>query len=1049
MEQLIRKLERTGQYEEYDSIIREQLQEGVVEPASEIASGKEFYIPHNGVTRENAESTKLRIVYDAFARERENQPSLNDCLHPGPPLQNHLWDILVRSRFYPVLLTGDLKKAFLQVRIKEEERDALRFHWRPPNSSKTSILRFTRVLFGMTCSPFLLGGVIHQHLNVWEKQYPELIKEIRDGLYVDDLLNGGENVKVTAEKKVITTEVFEDASFTIHKWHSNVPELEAVSGSSCEELTYAKQQLGGAKPSEGKLLGLPWDREKDTVSVILQTTQTETTKRGVLSHLAKIYDPLGLASPVTLVGKQLYRDICDEKIPWDTQLPRPLLKRWKAWCGALTQNLTVPRALVPYHQPISSLVFHAFGDASSKGVSAAVYAVVHQDQGITQQLVCSKSRLAKKNLTTPRLELVAGHMAVNLVTNVQAALNFLPHEAHCWLDSTVALYWIKGQGEYRQFVSNRVHKIQQHNHVKWHHVPTEDNPVDLGSRGGDVVNNELWKHGPIWLNDPSSWPPDIILEPTAETMAEAKVKREILSISIPKHDALDQVLENHALPRVLRIGAWVWRFIHNCRNQARNRITGPISTEEIQHQELWWIKQAQQSAHQNPNFEADQLQLNLQYNEQKVLECRGRVMGEYPIYLPDDHPFTAKLVFNAHLSTLHGGVEFTMAKVREKYWVPRLRRLVKKLRGGCYGCKRFRAKAYQTPPPGNLPKNRTEGSRPFQVIGVDFAGPIRYTSRAKTESKAYLALYACSLTRAVHLDLLKSMETPEFIASLKRFIARRGRPERIYSDNGSTFKAAEKWLKKVEQDERFHDLLVGLTIKWQFNLSRAPWWGGQFERLIGLFKAAFYKTIGNGTLRWAELEEVILDVEIALNNRPLSYLEEDIQLPVLTPNAMLHIDSNILPELQPHQLPEKDLRKRAKFLLRCKEVMWKRWTTEYVRGLRESHRRVGGKQTIHPRVGEVVIIFSAKKNRSQWKLAVVTKLIKGGDGITRAASLKTSKETLERPIRHLYPLELECSQPISTLNPTAPEFNYQARPVRDAAAAATVRIQQIAEQSEL
>ena len=212
-----------------------------------------------------------------------------------------------------------------------------------------------------------------------------------------------------------------------------------------KDLTYAKQQLGGAKPSEGKLLGVPWDREQDVISVIREITQTETTKRGVLSHLEKIYDPLGLPSPVTLIGgRQLYRDICDDKIPWDTQLPGRLLKRWKDWNSALTGNLTVPRALAPHHQPISSLTLHAFGDASAKGVSAAVYSIVHHDQGVTQQLVCLKSRLAKKNLTIPRLELVAGHMTVNLVTNVQAALNFLPQETHCWLDSTVALYWIKG-----------------------------------------------------------------------------------------------------------------------------------------------------------------------------------------------------------------------------------------------------------------------------------------------------------------------------------------------------------------------------------------------------------------------------------------------------------------------------------------------------------------------------------------------------------------------------------------------------------------------------
>ena len=156
--------------------------------------------------------------------------------------------------------------------------------------------------------------------------------------------------------------------------------------------------------------------------------------------------------------------------------------------------------------------------------------------------------------------------------------------------------------------------------------------------------------------------------------------------------------------------------------------------------------------------------------------------------------------------------------------------------------------------------------------------------------------------------MLKSLETSKFIVSLKRFIARRGRPEIIYSDHGSTFIAADKWLKKVQQDGRFDDLLAGLTIKWQFNLSRAPWWGGQFERLIGILKAAFYKTIGNGTLPWAELEEVVLDVEVALNthNRRLTYLDEDIQLPVLTPNSMLHLDSHHLPELQPHHLSVED-----------------------------------------------------------------------------------------------------------------------------------------------
>ena len=196
-----------------------------------------------------------------------------------------------------------------------------------------------------------------------------------------------------------------------------------------------------------------------------------------------------------------------------------------------------------------------------------------------------------------------------------------------------------------------------------------------------------------------------------------------------------------------------------------------------------------------------------------------------------------------------------------------------------------------------MPLTRTQGETPYLAIGVDFAGPIKYRLMQKTEGKAYLVLYACSLTRGVYLDLLPSLETDKFLTSLKGFIARRGRPRVIYSDNGSTFKAAADWMSKVMKDEKFQYQLSRNDIAWRFNLSHAPWWGGQFERLIGLFKTAFYKTVGNGTLRWSELEEVVLDVEVALNNRRLSYQEDDVKMPLLTPSSMLHLRPNHLPEL--------------------------------------------------------------------------------------------------------------------------------------------------------
>ena len=220
---------------------------------------------------------------------------------------------------------------------------------------------------------------------------------------------------------------------------------------------------------------------------------------------------------------------------------------------------------------------------------------------------------------------------------------------------------------------------------------------------------------------------------------------------------------------------------------------------------------------------------------------------------------------------------------------------------------------------------------------VDYAGPIKFKATEKREGKAYLILYACSLTRALYLDLARSLEVGEFLVSLKGLIARRGRPCTIYSDNGSTFIGAAPWSKQVQNDEKLNDFLARHQITWKFNLSRAPWWGGLFERMIGLVKTAMRKTIGNAYLTFDELKEVFLDVEIALNGRPLSYVEDDAQLPVLTPYSMLFSQPNILPEREAYHEENLQLRRRAKYLRKCKDAIWNRWTKEYLRELRERH----------------------------------------------------------------------------------------------------------------
>ena len=1045
---LVKRLSRDGLTEEYNQIIEEQKSQGIVELATDPPVGQEFFLPHKPVIRTSAQSTKTRVVYDASARASPNAPSLNECLYPGPPLQNKLWDVLVRHRSFPVALCGDIEKAFLQIRIKLEERDALRFHWRRDEHSETLVYRFTRALFGLTSSPFLLGGVIEQHLETWESKIPEIVAELRRCMYVDDLLSGAQTVEQAKEKKNRSIEVFNDAKFTLHKWNSNVVELEdgGATDESDSEATLAKEQLG-TKPSESKILGLPWNKDGDLLSVVFPTGEASPTKREVLSKLAQVYDPLGFVAPITLQGKQIYRDICSEKLLWDAKLSKSLGDRWSSWKGNLPQEVIVPRSIVGHQEPVLSLELHAFGDASTKGVGAAVYSVVHQPSGITQRLVTAKSRLAKQGLTVPRLELISAHMAANLLVNVRNALDYLPTpEVYAWLDSTVALYWILGNGQYKQFVSNRVSKIQQHPEIQWRHVPTSENPADLASRGGSLTS--LWWNGPVWLADRNRWPENLVTSPTVTSEAEAKVVREIVAITQdqPCSDEFEPVLEKHTLQKALRVAAWVSRFINNCK-QAEKKI-GPLSVKEIEEAKGCWIQRVQKVSQINPIFEQHRRELNLQLNDQGFIECRGRIEGSYPIYLPTDALFTRKLVEKIHRETLHGGVGLTMAAIRENYWIPKLRSVVKKVRKECFGCKRYQATAVNSPPPGTLPNDRVSGESAFEFIGVDFAGPIRYKRGSDREGKAYLALFSCSLIRAVHLELLPNLETSTFIPCLKRFIARRGRPKRIYSDNGGTFIKAANWIRTLRKDEKLQGYLQDHEIQWQFNLSRAPWWGGQFERLIGVVKQAMYKAIGGANLNWNELSEVILDVEVQINRRPLSYVEDDIQLPVLTPSSFLFQRSNLIPDQEPWREDDKNLRKRAKYLKSCKDSLWKRWSREYVNALRERHNLNHERKRFHVNVGDVVIIKSDEKNRGKWPLGVVQEVYPGRDGVVRAVQVKTANGHLERAIQHLYPLELSCDQEpttkINELNPDARPF----RPKRAAAQNAAEKIKVLAEMED-
>lgn len=219
-----------------------------------------------------------------------------------------------------------------------------------------------------------------------------------------------------------------------------------------------------------------------------------------------------------------------------------------------------------------------------------------------------------------------------------------------------------------------------------------------------------------------------------------------------------------------------------------------------------------------------------------------------------------------------------------------------------------------------------------------------------------------------------------------------------------------------------------------------------------MVNTSLQKTIGNRFLTRTELKEVILDVEVAVNNRPLSYMDDDVQLQILTSHSLLFGQPNALLELEPHRIEDGELRKRAKYLRRCKEAVWKRWTGEYLKGLRERHRLKNPGKPDNPSVGEVVLIKSDDKNCEKCgKVGIVAELIKGHDGVVRRAKLHTGTSQLEQAVQQLYPLESSCDRLGDGDGPQTTKLRIEVpvfRPLHDAAVAARLLMEDLAPREE-
>ena len=1011
-----------------------------------------WYLPHHPVVKMDRSTTKVRVVFDGSMVGHEGV-SLNDTLLPGPALQPDLPGVLLRFRRHKIALVADVEKMFLQTKMREIDRDSQRFFYRAPNSTEDpEIYRLTTVIFGLTPSPFSSIKTLLDHVQKHKDECPKAVSEIEENIFVDDVLSGADTVNEASDLAVDMKTVLKTGGFPLRKFLSNKPE--ALAKLDEKDLASHHTITVTGEETATKTLGVKYLPSEDVLMFSFYQKMDDTeceSRRTVLQQLHRVYDPLGMLSPFTVTAKQIFQKTWMTTGTWDEELPQELELEWRKWKEEvpILDDIKIDRCFVPetFTDPVYSL--HGFGDASEASYGGAAYLRI-EDRGtsaVHTALLCSRTRVAPigKRRSIPELELIAALINARLVKYVERELKLPIESITCWTDSQVVLQWIsKPAYSWQTFVANRVSEIQ--NLVQpsnWKYVPSGPNPADLCSRGISakaLVESRLWWEGPLYLrNEESAWPRQEI--PTAENVEKAKKKSKPKSMNVftvvQNQDQRDDLLQHYAekfsshekfLRVMMLVRSWLEKHRSTKDTVSNEHDEGSISfsPSDRQREEIFWIRWAQRKAFPDEiaalrsgepvSKQSKLLQLNPFWDsENEVIRVGGRLKytnlpeeTKHPIILPTHNVYVEKLVMHYHVTNLHTGPAQTLANLRNSYWLVHGRQEVRRILHKCRIC-RILAKLGQQM--AQLPVERASMEPAFTNVGVDFAGPLYVKVSTKENKKAYICLFSCMATRAVHLELVEDLSTEQFLLALNRMMSRRGRCSRIYSDNAKTFKSADSILQRLfrKNANELRPRLEAQGIEWKFITERAPWHGGFYERMVGSVKRALKKVLGNSRLTYVEMETLLAQVEAQVNSRPLTVISSSSEdLAPLTPGHLAIGRS-------PQSLPDIDKKtsttsmgKRWLYQQRLMKQFWNRWYKEYLLELNYMRKWVDVQRNV--KVGDVVLIADDDVRCHEWMIGRVVDVHPGRDGLIRSVTVKTQKGLRRRPVQRLRLLESDDEQ---------------------------------------
>ncbi|XP_024123270.2 uncharacterized protein LOC112143483 [Oryzias melastigma] len=1032
-ENLRRKLIRNEDfYKEYKKFISDLLAKGyaveVQEKDSVTTSNRNnnrvWYIPHHGVY--HPQKKKLRVVFDCASSYQG--VSLNAELMQGPDLTNSLLGVLTRFRHDNIALMSDVEAMYHQVRVPPEDSDLLRFLWWPEGNINQPLQDYKMVvhLFGATSSPSCANFALKKTAeDAKSLMAPAAVNAIMNNFYVDDCLISVSDGIEACNMVNDLTELCESGGFHLTKWMTNdravlasIPEKERAK--EVKDLDLSNDPL----PDE-KVLGVNWCAELDQFKVSLNPKSMPHTRRGILSFVSAMYDPLGFLSPVILPAKMILQELCCQKISWDENIPPELEQRFLVWLSDLARldGFAVNRCLKPVKfGKISSAQLHHFADASERGYGVVTYLRMKNDNLETHcSFIIGKSRVSPlKQMTIPRLELTAATVAVKMDKLMNRELQIPLEQSVFWTDSTTVLKYIASENiRFKTFVANRVSFIRENTEPnQWMYVNSELNPADHASRGlraDSFIKCQEWINGPDYLTrDKKYWP--VSPDRKDVTDNDVEIKRQVnVNATNVSEDLLNKLIchysEWHKLKRAV---SWflilkqlllkISRHRKDLLSQVSDKNNKEMSVEAVDKQMQKFKSAIEGSLLTADDVAEGELEIikycQRQHFSQELLALQKD--AKHPVILPKDHHVSTLILRGIHQETGHSGRNYTLSRLREKFWIPQADSAIRKILSKCVTCKRVLSKPGQQRM-ANLPQDRLVPDKPpFSNVGIDYFGPFD-AKCGRSTVKRYGVLFTCLTVRAIHIEVAHSLDTDSCINAIRRFIARRGQVSILRSDNGTNLVGAEKEMREAIKNwnhAKISETLVQKNITWIFNPPAGSHFGGIWERQIRSVRRILNQTLKQQTLDDELLQTFFCEVEAIVNGRPITRVSNDINdLEALTPNHLLLLKGQ--PHLPPGIFCKDDLyaRRRWKQIQYLSDIFWKRWTKEYLPLLQERQKWFVTRRNL--KCGDVVLIVDDSAPRNSWLMGKVEKTVSDSNGLVRRVFVRTKSSVLERPVTKL------------------------------------------------